>query len=1157
MTRLFLSIHDFLCRRKGLSLLLLLACVAGCLLLALRLDYKEDVADFLPQDADSKKYTSIYNALGDNGQISVIFRSDIRDPESRRMALTEALELFEQNWNEAGAEEPVEVELTCRVEDAAVFGAMDYLREHIALFLQPEDYRRMDSLLALPGYVESCLHHVKRMVSFPMAGVAREAVVRDPLNLYAPVLQRLSALNLSEQYQVEDDFLFDSEGNAYAFVHTPYPTSDTRHNALLAKRLEKVITATHQGSDGVRISAVGASLIAVTNATRIKKDSLLSMVIAIVLIIGVLWVSMGRKRNILWIAASVLFGWLFALGVMALFNPEISIIVIGIGSVLVGIAVNYPLHFLDHIREYPDRRAALKEMSEPLVTGNITTVSAFACLAFVRAEAMRDLGLFGALLLVGCILFVMVFLPLYARAGASKPGPAAGEEAVSFRQPAWAVYAFLPLLLLTGVLAFFSTRTAFDSDLHHINYMTAQQRADLDLLGRTMDAGGADGPVYVAVEAEDLESALQRNEQLWDSLGGLLPQGSKVAGIRQLIPSMQRQQQSLAQWEAFRHRHLGLAGEVTREAVKAGFTPQAFHQFTESLQADYEAVPAQDMEPLLELCSPYLLHRAGGLCLISLVQAETGERERLKAAVNNRHQDAVFAFDASNVGNRLVEALNHDFNYILYVCGFVVFFFLWLSLGRLELALLSFLPVGWLWILGLMDIFAVKFNIVNIILATFIFGQGDDYTIFITEGLMYEYAYGKKRLRSYRRSVIISGLLMFIGIGTLIIARHPAMRSLAEVALIGMVCVVLMACYLPPLVYRWMVCRKGRLREVPVTIKRLAYTFFTFFVFFVAAFVVVTPYTLVYKLVGRDSEAKRLRFHRMINRFSRFAARHLPGVDCCLENPEGEDFSRPAVMVANHQSHLDLLCILMLHPKLVIMTNDWVWRNPVYGLIIRYAEFYPVSNGYDHNFPKLQQLVQRGYSVMVFPEGTRSMDGRTGRFHKGAFQLAQQLGVDLLPVLIHGAEHVMPKPDLLLREGTLTVRIGSRIPAETLQGTDARQVASTVRQFFVEQLREMRREKEDAAYFAYLVRHQYLYKGRSVARRCRQALRQADAVTAQQFEVGQGEQPLLLALSHPEEEFHVVFEQEEDYLLAKNCALVPANLHYSLKGHSPEKGGAA
>ena len=101
------------------------------------------------------------------------------------------------------------------------------------------------------------------------------------------------------------------------------------------------------------------------------------------------------------------------------------------------------------------------------------------------------------------------------------------------------------------------------------------------------------------------------------------------------------------------------------------------------------------------------------------------------------------------MGNNLVSALSSDFDYILYVCSIVVFFFLCLSFGRLELALLAFLPltVGWAWILGIMNLVDIKFNIINIILATFLFGQGDDYTIFITEGLLYEYAYGKRMLR--------------------------------------------------------------------------------------------------------------------------------------------------------------------------------------------------------------------------------------------------------------------------------------------------------------------------------------------------------------------------------------------------------------------------
>ena len=62
----------------------------------------------------------------------------------------------------------------------------------------------------------------------------------------------------------------------------------------------------------------------------------------------------------------------------------------------------------------------------------------------------------------------------------------------------------------------------------------------------------------------------------------------------------------------------------------------------------------------------------------------------------------------------------------------------------------------------------------------------------------------------------------------------------------------------------------------------------------------------------------------------------------------------------------------MLNPKVVLLTTDWVWKNPMYGVIIRFAEFYPVSDGYDKNVERLKSLVERGYSVVVYPEGTRS-----------------------------------------------------------------------------------------------------------------------------------------------------------------------------------------
>ena len=99
MTKFFLSIYDFLSRRRWLAVMLLLVCLFASVLLSLRLRYKENAADFLPQDAQNRRYTEIYNALGDNSQIVVLFKADsslFPDGEERRMQLMEAVDIFEE-----------------------------------------------------------------------------------------------------------------------------------------------------------------------------------------------------------------------------------------------------------------------------------------------------------------------------------------------------------------------------------------------------------------------------------------------------------------------------------------------------------------------------------------------------------------------------------------------------------------------------------------------------------------------------------------------------------------------------------------------------------------------------------------------------------------------------------------------------------------------------------------------------------------------------------------------------------------------------------------------------------------------------------------------------------------------------------------------------
>lgn len=215
---------------------------------------------------------------------------------------------------------------------------------------------------------------------------------------------------------------------------------------------------------------------------------------------------------------------------------------------------------------------------------------------------------------------------------------------------------------------------------------------------------------------------------------------------------------------------------------------------------------------------------------------------------------------------------------------------------------------------------------------------------------------------------------------------------------------------------------------------------------------VITPAVWLYVKIGTMTERKRKNLHRLIYLSTRFIMlKHgIPGTSFTYKKDEHVDFSRPSVIICNHQSHLDLACQLIFSPNIIFLTNQWVWNNPLYGLLIRNAEFYPVADGIDELMPKLQSLVDRGYSIAVYPEGTRSKDCRIGRFHKGAFYIAEKLGLDVTPMYLYGPGKILRKKTYHLNKGPIYVEIGQPLKQSELQTIgDAKQQASHMRRHYI------------------------------------------------------------------------------------------------------------
>ena len=690
MKNLLLRIYDFFVTRRrwlwGGVALVLLVFVA----LAASLHFSEDIMDFLPLDTDDREALAQYQSQQSATRLVLVVEGD----SLREEAVWQLADSIDSRMAGGQLAEPDPAEGL-----AAMYSQMPYR-------ITDSVYARFDSIFT-PQAVNAALLRDKAILAIPGASILSTAIAYDPLGLI-----ELSTLNAQRS----------TLNRSFAFYDSPYGSTETQRNALLIDSLQTITDRVAQHFPTLHIRWTGAPVISVSNARRIKLDTILCISLSLVLIILLLAYSFPRRRDLWLILLSVSFGWLMGMAVLRIVTPTISAVVLGIGSVLIGIAVNYPLHLLVHQRYTSSVRQTLDEVLSPLVVGNITTVGAFLALIPLQATALRHLGIFASAMLVGTILFCIFVLPHMMSA---KPTPVreiklpVAPRAKHIAAGQWLVVA---LTVILGAYLIASQMTEgkyengkwFDSNLNHINYMSPEQRADM----QAFNIFNSDSP------ASSTQST--RAEQ----------------------------------WQTYWHTHSAdsLVSTIRTEAVATGFRPDAFAPFYDLLTS-WKPVKAFDM-------------------------------------------------------SKLTQRLSDDFDYIGVCCSLIVFAFLWLSFRNFWLALIAFVPMAlsWVWILAIMQLFDIQFNIVNIILATFIFGQGDDYTIFIVEGLLYEHRTGKPILPQYRQSILLSALIMLIGVGILVLAVHPAMHSLGVVTLIGMSVVLLMAVTVPPMLFRLYV----RLSRKPV-----------------------------------------------------------------------------------------------------------------------------------------------------------------------------------------------------------------------------------------------------------------------------------------------------------------------------------------------------
>lgn len=237
----------------------------------------------------------------------------------------------------------------------------------------------------------------------------------------------------------------------------------------------------------------------------------------------------------------------------------------------------------------------------------------------------------------------------------------------------------------------------------------------------------------------------------------------------------------------------------------------------------------------------------------------------------------------------------------------------------------------------------------------------------------------------------------------------------------------------------------------------------------------------------------RRRFRRGIRLASRTVIFCMIGVKRKVRNELNEELNKPSIIIANHQSLVDLLQMMSLTSDVVVVSKDWVWRSPVFSFILSFAGYLNAQDGYDSLEEGVKQSIAEGCSVLVFPEGQRTVDCEIKRFHRGAFALAEKMKLDILPIVMYGNGYTSSKKQgLHIKKGVLVLDVLKRIKADDLSfGENYRKRARFLRQHLMEHYEKIRLEFDRPAnpYFYDAVQKNYTYKDAILERYMRLQLR--------------------------------------------------------------------
>jgi predicted exporter len=640
-----------------------------------------------------------------------------------------------------------------------------------------KDEREIKAGLNSQG-IRARLENIRKRLNSPEGWTMKGLLQADPLDLHRITLDKFRFLNMFKGMVLEGGHFISADGrNALLVADTPLKITDSQGSRDLVLYTQGIID--RLAPPGIKISYLSGHAYTYANAETVKGDLfvILSCTSLTILILLFLFMQNWRAIFVFLVPTSVVL--IATAGVMVVYQT-ISAITIAFGSVLMGIADDYPIFTYFSLR---NREAysgeAVAEISPPVLFSGVTTMATFSALFFSDLPGQRQIAFFSIVGIIASLAFSLLVLPHFIRG--LRPAKYFIQTGVPAKGKTYRVFVIGGWLFLLALALWQGRLVNFNGDMRSVNWVPKTLMETEKNFKQTW--GDFRETAMVFTEGKDLQSALDQNNRLFAFLRGKIPEGG-IISLAPLFPSNAIQDENIQRWETLWNKETQdrVRDLFIREGDRAGFQPRAFVPFFERWSLKPARVTLEDLRKagIGDLVDSLIITEGGKTRILTLVP-DTPQVAALFSKNGNLPFTARFV-SQSGFNQTISRAMIKNFIQYIITASLVILVFLVLLFRNAGKVLCAMIPVitGLLFMFGVMGWKGIEFNLFNIIATILVIGLSVDLGIFMVSRI------SQGQEANTGRAVFLGGMTSLVGMGALTLARHPALYSIGITVLLGM-----------------------------------------------------------------------------------------------------------------------------------------------------------------------------------------------------------------------------------------------------------------------------------------------------------------------------------------------------------------------------------